>query len=229
MANNIPKHVAFIMDGNRRWARERGLPTLEGHRLGYEKMKEVGEWCIKRGVAVVTVYAFSTENWQRSAEEVKYLMQLLLRALTNELNAFHERNMRLRIIGQISALSQELRTAISAAERKTERNTEGVLNIAINYGGRQEIIDATKAIIESGVHSDAINEDLFKKYLYAPEGPEPDIIIRTGGEQRLSGFLLWGSAYSELYFEKHYWPDFSESDLEAAFFWYAGRERRHGK
>ncbi|PJE75975.1 di-trans,poly-cis-decaprenylcistransferase [Candidatus Uhrbacteria bacterium CG10_big_fil_rev_8_21_14_0_10_48_11] len=225
----IPGHIAFIMDGNRRWAKARNLPTFEGHRRGYKKLKEVGAWCLKRGIKETTVYAFSTENWNREAEEVTYLMKLLRLALTEELGEFSKQNLRLKIIGSRERLDQKLIEAIERAERQTAANTAGSLSIALNYGGRAEILDALRAMVRDGMDEQKITEATIRKYLYAPEASDPDMIIRTGGEQRLSNFLSWQSVYSELYFIEPYWPDFSEAYLDGAFAWYAARERRHGK
>lgn len=227
--SNIPKHIGIIMDGNRRWARERGLPTFEGHRRGYDKVKEVGDWCLARDIKILTVFAFSRENWQRSKEEVDYLMNLLQFALTKELNEFSKRGIKLKIIGRREGLPEKVARAADEAEDRTEKNTRGLLQIAINYGGRSEIVDAVKKIIHQGAAKELVDEKLIEENLYTSGLPDPDLIIRTSGEQRLSGFLLWQSAYSELYFCQKYWPDFSEKDLDEALQWYAGRGRRFGK
>ncbi len=229
MNNNIPKHIGIIMDGNRRWARERGLPTFEGHRRGYNKMKEVGEWCLARGIKILTVFAFSTENWQRSKEEVDYLMNLLHFALTKELNEFNKRGVKLKIIGRREGLPEKVAEAIDEAEKVTSRNTAGLLQIALNYGGRTELVDAVKKIVSQNVPPEKIDESAIERNLYTAGVPDPDLIIRTSGEQRLSGFLLWQSAYSELYFCQKYWPAFNEQDLDEALQWYTGRGRRFGK
>lgn len=227
--NQLPNHIAFIMDGNRRWARSRSLPTLEGHRRGYNKLKEVTDWCFAREIRQMTVFAFSTENWNRSKEEVDYLMGLLHFALTSELKEFSNRGIKLRIIGRREGLPPNVAAAIPEAEKATEDNKNGTLYIAINYGGRAEIIDAVKKAIVDGVKPEDITEESFKKFLYAPEAPEPDLIIRTSGEQRTSGFLTYTGAYSELYFTPTHWPAFSENDLDGVLDWYKNRERRYGK
>jgi len=188
----IPYHLGIIIDGNRRWAKKRGLPAFEGHRKGLEKIKTIGKWCKKRGVKILTLFAFSTENWSRSKTEVQYLMRLLRRA-------FSEKN-----------------------------NKEGVLNIAISYGGRAEIIEAVKNITKKNPLPE-ITEDLINQNLWTAGEPDPDLIIRTGDEKRISNFLLWQAAYSELYFSKKYWPDFTEEDLDLAFKDYNRRQRRFGK
>ena len=228
-AETKPTHVGFIMDGNRRWAREHGLPAFEGHRRGYEKMKEVGNWCLDNGVKNVTVYAFSTENWNRSREEVDYLMSLFERALRTGLEELKWQKFRLRVIGRRHGLPDKVIEAIEATERATAGNSLGNYYIALNYGGRAEIVDGLKQIVKSGLPEDEIDEASFKKYLYAPEAPWPDLIIRASGEQRLSGFLLWQSSYSELYFEQKFWPAFEESDFLAILKWYEERNRRFGK
>lgn len=227
--NSIPKHIGIIMDGNRRWAKEKGLPTLEGHRRGYEKIKEVGDWCSARGIKILTIFAFSTENWQRSKEEVEYLMNILHFGLTKELHEFDKRGIKLKIIGRREGLPEKVARARDEAEKQTAGNTSGLLQIAINYGGRPELVDAVKKIVTRDVPAEKINEEMIEQNLYTAGVPDPDLIIRTSGEQRLSGFLLWQSAYSELYFCSKYWPDFREQDLDETLNWYAGRGRRFGK
>ena len=224
-----PRHIGFIMDGNRRWARGRGLPTFEGHRHGYEKMKEVGRWCLERGVENITVFAFSTENWRRSEEEVNYLMRLINRVLTTDIDEFNRLGLRLKIIGRRDGLSNEIQRAAEAAEQCTVSNIKGTLYVALNYGGRAEIIDAAKAILRAKVPPDDVDEASFAKFLYAPEAPDLDLIIRTSGEQRLSGFMLWHSVYSELYFITKHWPEFSAEDLDSALALYQDRHRRFGQ
>lgn len=216
------------MDGNRRWARQRGLPTLEGHRRGYEKLKQVGQWCLDRGIKFLTVYAFSTENWKRSKREVGYLMRLFKRALTKEVEEFDRKGIQLRVIGRHEGLAADLKQAIRRATARTKGNTTGVLNLAINYGGHYEILDAVRQLLERRFPLRRLNPQSFRRFLYAPDEPDPDLIIRTSGEQRLSGFLTWQCAYSELYFTKKHWPEFSERDLDAALADYARRQRRFG-
>lgn len=228
-AQRIPRHLGIIMDGNRRWAKEKGLPSLEGHRRGYEKLKEIGKLCFEKGIKILTVFAFSTENWNRSKEEVSYLMKLLKKAVKEGLTEFHKRDIQIRISGRINQLSKDLQRAIFKTTEKTKDNQKGIINIALNYGGRMEIIDAIKKIINKKIGVAKIDEKTIKENLYTEDLPDPDLIIRTSGEQRLSGFLLWQSAYSELYFTKKYWPDFGEMDLEKALKEYSERERRFGK
>jgi len=227
--SKIPHHLAIIMDGNRRWARERGLPTLLGHKKGYEKVWEIGEVCLKRGIKILTVYAFSTENWRRSLKEVNYLMSLLKQAVTKEVVKLHQKGIKLQILGRREGLPQDLQKAIKKAVSLTRKNKKGILNIALNYGGKAEIIDAVKGIIKDKISPSRIDEQLFEKYLYTRGLPPVDLLIRTGGEKRLSNFLPWQLAYAELYFTKKYWPDFGIKDLDAALKDFASRERRIGK
>lgn len=217
------------MDGNRRWARSHGLPSLEGHRRGYDKLKEVGEWCLDRGIAILTVFAFSTENWKRAAEEVAYLMDLFSRAFTNEVEDFMRRNVRVRILGEREGLPEAVRRAAESLEERTRANTRGLLQLALNYGGHAEIVHAVRALVREHVTPDGITSEAISAHLYAPDVPPPNLIIRTSGEQRLSGFLTWQAAYSELYFIEKHWPDFTEADLDAACGWYADRDRRFGQ
>ena len=222
---NTPQHIGFIMDGNRRWAKDRGLMSFDGHRAGYDLVKKIGPWCLARGVKVVTLFAFSTENWKRTQDEIGYLMDLLMSAVTRDLEFFMRDDFRLKVIGRRSDLSEKLQQAIAEAEEKTKNNSAGVLQLAISYGGRDEIVRAAALAAKNG----EVTEESISKHLDTHETPNPDLIIRTSGEQRLSGFLLWQSAYSELLFLEKHWPDFSETDLDAAIKWYADRERRYGK
>ena len=222
------KHIAFIMDGNRRWAKERGLPALEGHRQGYDTLKNVCQWCLDLGIEYITFFAFSTENWKRSREEVDYLMDLLLFAFTQDLKTFAEKNIKINILGDKEGLPKKEREAVLVAEEKTKNNTKAVLNIAINYGGRQEIINATKKIVEQKIPLDSISEEVFSQNLYTANQPDPDILVRTSGEFRLSGFLPWQTVYSELFFIKKFWPDFSKNDLEELIEEFNKRNRRFG-
>lgn len=224
----IPRHVAIIMDGNRRWAKERKLPAYAGHRAGYEAFRRVSLWCLDQGVKVLTIFAFSTENWSRPKPEVGYLLKLLKFALRREVDFFDKRNVRLNVLGRISDFPKEMQRLINDALEKTKGNTKAVLNVALNYGGRAEIVDAAKKMIARHIPASRITERLFGKFLYSPQLPDPDLIIRTSGELRLSGFLLWESAYAELFFSKKYWPDFTPADLEKAIGEYQGRQRRFG-
>lgn len=222
-------HLAIILDGNRRWAKENGLPSLEGHRRGYDNVKAVGLAALDRGIAHFTVFAFSTENWKRSAEEVGYLMDLLHHALTAELDFYMKNDIRLRVIGRREGLSEKLVAAIGEAEAKTAGNARGQLNICINYGGRAEIVDALKRMVADGVKPEEITEELIASRVWMAGIPDPDLVIRTSGEQRLSGFLTWSGVYSELLFLDVHWPAFGEKHLDAAIAEFDRRERRFGK
>jgi len=228
-SEKLPQHLGFIMDGNRRWAKENGLSSLEGHRKGYETFKKVSQWCLDKGVKVLTFWAFSTENWDRPKKEVQYLLKLLKFALKKEFDTFHKRNVRFNVLGQVEKFPQELQKEIKAVIEKTKNNTAGLLNIAVSYGGRAEIVDSIKQIITKGLKPDEITEEVVSKFMYAPALADPDFIIRTSGEYRTSGFLLWESAYSELYFSKKLWPDFNEQDLDEALEEFSSRQRRFGQ
>lgn len=223
------KHLAIILDGNRRWAKEQGLPAFEGHRRGYENLKDIGLACLQRGIDQLTVFAFSTENWKRGQEEVGFLMGLLLNALTKELDYYMKHNVRLRIVGSRDGLSEALVKAIDEAETKTSGNARGQINICVNYGGRAELVDAVKRIVASGVPAEGITEELVSANVWMNGIPDPDLILRTSGEQRLSGFLTWSGVYSELMFVDTYWPAFTVEHLDAAIVEFASRERRFGK
>jgi len=222
------QHLAIIMDGNRRWAKNQNLLSVEGHQKGYEKLKEVMTWCLKKDIKTLTVYAFSTENWNRSEDEVNFLMTLFHRALTDELAEFHSQGIRLNVIGSRERLSAKIVKAIAEAEEKTKDNTQGTLNLCINYGGRLEIIEAVKKIVASGVKPENITDKLIADNLWMAGQADPDLIIRTSGEQRLSGFLTWESVYSEFLFLEKHWPDFSEADFDQALNDFNNRHRRFG-
>jgi len=226
--NPTLNHIAFILDGNRRWAKEQGLTTLEGHKAGYKNLKVIAEHCFDQGIKYFTCYLFSTENWQRSSEEVGYLMNLALRVVLRDAKELNEKNVKLKIIGSRDNLDKKLVEAIEKAEKLTENNTAGVFSACFNYGGHQEIVKATKEIVESGVASSEIDEEMIKNHLYTKDIPAPDLIVRTSGEQRLSNFLLWDSAYSELLFIKKFWPDFTKSDLDQVSADFHSRSRRFG-
>ena len=224
----IPNHIGFIMDGNRRWAKEHGLSTFEGHQKGYKKVRTVLDWCINRGINVVTVFAFSTENWNRAKNEVSYLMELMYWAIKHELHELQKQKVKVNFLGRLEGLPSKLQNAMSELVDKTKNNSRAVLNIAINYGGRAEIIDAVKKIVADNPKPANIKESDFHKYLYADSVPDPDLIIRTSGEKRLSGFLLWEAAYAELFFTKKKWPEFSELDLDEAVNDFGQRKRNFG-
>jgi undecaprenyl diphosphate synthase len=223
------QHLAIIPDGNRRWARGRGLPTLEGHRVGYTKVKHIGEWCIARGITNFTIWGFSTENWKRTVDEVGYLMDLIFRALAHEIDFYNDKGIRLKVMGRRENFSDKIRQAIEEAEVKTASNTRGQLNLCIDYGGRAEILAAAQKLMAEGVKPEEVTEERFTAATWFGDIPKPDLIIRTSGEQRLSGFLSWSGGYSELLFLDKYFPDFEESDLDAAIAEFQDRERRFGK
>jgi len=227
---NIPYHLGIIIDGNRRWARKRELSTFEGHRRGFDNVKKIGDEAWRKGVKILTIYAFSTENWNRSKMEVSYLMRLIGRAFSKKyVNDLVGKGIKLRVIGQKERLSKSLQKIIKKAEELTKKGEKGILNLAISYGGRPEIVQAVKKIIGKKISASKINEELINQNLWTAGLPYPDFIIRTGGERRLSNFLTWQAAYSELYFTDRYWPDFNEKDLEEAFNDYVRRQRRFGK
>ena len=225
---DIPQHIGFILDGNRRWAREHHTLIAEGHRQGYLTLKKICKSVIKHGVRYVSAYVFSTENWARDRQEVRDLMKIFLWVCRHEVTELNREGIRLRVVGSKLKLGHALARAIHEAEEKTKDNTRGTLLLCLDYGGQQEIVEATKRIVNEGIAADDITPELISRYLYAPDVPPPDLIIRTSGEQRLSNFLMWESAYSELSFAKQYWPDFSEADLKLEIDQYANRQRRFG-
>lgn len=221
----IPQHVGIIMDGNRRWARRRGLPSLVGHRRGYDRAVEVSEYAFEKGVRFLTLFAFSTENWNRSKKEVAYLMNLLLQMINDRARALHKKGIRLLFIGTRRRLNKRITAAITQAEDLTKSNKRGTLIIALSYGGREEILHAITSLRGS---RNRVTEKTFARHLYTKGIPDPELIIRTSGEQRLSGFLLWQAAYSELYFTPTLWPDFKASDFDRALSDFKRRQRRFG-
>lgn len=230
--DKLPHHLAIIMDGNGRWAKRRGLPRSEGHRVGMEKVREMGRLCLDFGIKVLTVYAFSCQNWKRPKEEVDFLMSTFERYLDEEADDLNERGIQLRVIGRKDGLSPELRRRIKAAMELTRRNRKLIFNLALNYGGQEEIVDAVRAIAEKvkrgELSPDQINVDLLSQHLYTADLPYPDLLIRTGGEYRLSNFLLYQIAYTELWITPTFWPDFGKEQLIQALEEYARRERRFG-
>lgn len=229
LPNKIPTHVAIIMDGNGRWARERGLPRLAGHRAGVENLRRVLEACGEFGIKYLTLYAFSTENWDRPAAEVKGLINILEDVIDRELDELHENGVQLRHLGRLERLSDDLIEKVNQAIELTRNNDRLVLNIAWNYGGRDEIVQAIEQIISSGIPADEVTEELISSYLYTSGIPDPDLIVRTSGELRVSNFLIWQGAYAEWYVTPTYWPDFDREELLAAIIEYAARERRFGR
>lgn len=228
-ATTAPTHIGLILDGNRRWAREHGLSVAQGHRQGYENLKTICRAALKYGVRYVSAYVFSSENWQRDQQEVHDIMKILRWALKHEVKEFNKEGIRLRVVGSKAKLGAAMLTAIHDAEKLTELNTRGTLLLCLDYGGQQEIVEATKRIAASGVSPEDITADMIADNLYAPDVPPLDLIIRTSGEQRLSNFMLWESAYSELAFSKVNWPDFDEKALITALRHYGNRQRRFGK
>jgi undecaprenyl diphosphate synthase len=225
---NIPTHLGIIPDGNRRWAKERGLPTLEGHRRGIDAAKEVALHALKRGVRYFTMYAFSTENWNRAEEEVGYLMDLWYQLIGSEFKELEKHNVRFRFLGSRERLSQKLLEAIASTEERSAGNTGGTVALCLNYGGQIELADTFKAMLAADVKPSEVTPALISQYLYGPDVPPLDLVVRTSGEQRLSGFMLWRSEYAELYFCQKHWPDFTPADLDAALAEFAARQRRFG-
>ncbi|MDA8219764.1 MAG: isoprenyl transferase [Dehalococcoidales bacterium] len=228
-ADTVPKHVAIIMDGNGRWAQQRGQPRLAGHRAGVQNIRRVVEASAKYGIATLTLYAFSTENWGRPLDEVRHLMFLLEEALEKEAKNLHAQGVRLRHLGELDALPGGLGQRIRRVLDLTANNKTITLNIAFNYGGRAEIVQAVRRIVQDGLAAEEINEDTITRHLYTAGQKDPDIIIRTGGEMRLSNFLIWQAAYAEYYSTPVFWPDFDEAELLKALTAYSQRQRRFGK
>lgn len=230
--NRVPKHIAIIMDGNGRWAQERNLPRTMGHKAGVETIRRIIKECDKIGVKYLTLYAFSTENWKRPKDEVSALMNLLVEYLKKEFNELNKNNVIINNIGDISKLPEVCQKELISAYERTKNNTGITLNLALNYGGRDEILNAikkmTKDIEKGSISIDKINEEVFSKYLYTKDMPDPDLIIRPSGEQRISNFLLWQCAYSEFWYSDINWPDFSEKDLHKAIYDFQNRDRRFG-
>jgi undecaprenyl diphosphate synthase len=230
--HNIPKHVAFIMDGNGRWAKERGLNRTFGHRKGIERVKEIIRGASSLGIQTVTFFAFSTENWNRPKKEVDILMRYLDAFLDKERDQMHRNNIRFMVIGRSEPIPKYLLTKIKKTQEETALNTGLTVILALNYGGRQEILDAAKKfarnVLARRINLESLNEEEFKNYFYAADIPDPDLLIRTSNEMRISNFLLWQLSYSELYFSPKYWPDFGIGELKEAIQEYQKRERRFG-
>ena len=229
----VPQHIAIIMDGNGRWARKRGLPKIMGHRQGVESVKKIVRACVDFGVKYLTVYAFSTENWQRPKDEVSALFKLLTNFIDMQTKLFHDNNVRVRIIGERGRLDPAVKSRIEQLEKDTASYDKLTLNIALSYGSRQEIVGAVKTLAseakEGKIEPSGIDENVFSKYLYTNDSPDPDLLIRTSGEMRLSNFLLWQLSYAEIYVTEKLWPDFGKKDLKKAIDEYQKRERRFGK
>lgn len=226
-----PRHVAIIMDGNGRWATARHLPRTAGHIRGLQAVRRAVEYCANNGIEFLTLFAFSSENWRRPEEEVGLLMKLFVKSLQKEVVKLHKHNMRLKVVGDLSAFSSHLQSLIHEAEALTANNTGLTLNIAANYGGRWDILQAMQRMLKERpeLANGDIQADDFTPYLCLADTPEPDLFIRTGGESRISNFMIWQLAYTELFFSDKYWPDFSATDFEEAVAWYAQRERRFGR
>ncbi|MEI6581556.1 MAG: polyprenyl diphosphate synthase [bacterium] len=230
MSQTTPlKHIGFILDGNRRWAQDRGLPKLVGHKKGYDNLKVIAEQCFDLGIETVSAYIFSTENWNRELEEVNYLMDLALKIFTSDLKELTDKGIKVVVSGNHNRLDKKIISAIAKATEQTSGNTKGTINLCFNYGGQTEIVDAVKKIITNGTKADDVTTELIRENLYHPELPPVDYIIRTSGEQRLSNFLLWDSAYAELHFVPIHWPDFDRAELDKVIAVYASRMRRFGK
>lgn len=227
--SRVPQHIAIIMDGNGRWAAKRFLPRVIGHIKGVESVKTIVKACSKRGIEYLTLFAFSSENWQRPIDEVQLLMRLFMIALEHEVDKLYASNIRLRVIGNLNRLDIKLQDMIVKAEALTATNSSLTLTICANYGGRWDILQAIKKMLKARPGITDFSEECLVPYLLMADVPEPDLLIRTGGEQRLSNFLLWQLAYSELYFTETHWPDFNEVELDKAIDAYCHRERRFGK
>ena len=226
----IPQHLAIIMDGNRRWAKQKNLPSFRGHKHGLGVFKDISKYCQKKGIKILTVFAFSTENWNRSKTEINFLIKLFLSLFSKkDIQELQDREVKLNIIGQKKRFSALLQKKMKKAEEQTKNNKNFILNIALSYGGRADIVEATKKILKKGLSSEEIDESLFSQYLWTKGLQDPDLIIRTGGEKRISNFLIWQGAYSELYFSDTLWPDFNKEELDKIFEDYATRKRNFGR
>lgn len=229
MSEQVPQHIGFILDGNRRWAREHGLPTFKGHAKGYDRIKELALELFDHGVKYMSAYVFSVENWKRSKEEVSYLMNLVLRAVSKDLDEIIKDGVRVRILGMEEGLEPKIIKAIRKVEQKSAGGTKGTLALCFNYSGQMEIADACKKIMEEGIDPSDVTPETISKYMYAPDIPPLDLVVRTSGEQRLSNFMLWRAAYSELLFWDKFWPDMTKQDVSAILNEYNRRQRRFGK
>jgi undecaprenyl diphosphate synthase len=231
--NRLPRHIAIVMDGNGRWAELRRLPRITGHRAGIESVRQVIKTCVKEGIEALTLFAFSSENWQRPEQEVNDLMEIFITAFKTELKKLHKNNIHLRIVGDHSRFNLHLQEWIQKAEQLTHHNSGLKLIIAANYGGRWDVTQAMqrigKRLLDGQIALTEINSDLISSQLSLADLPDPDLFIRTSGEQRISNFLIWQLAYSELYFTDILWPDFGENEFKAALFYYATRQRRFGQ
>ncbi len=227
-STSLPQHIAIIPDGNRRWAKLNGVSSLEGHKRGGDTAKQISREVFRAGIPYMSIYAFSTENWNRTSEEVQYLMDLYLRLAGVELKDAMADNIKIIVSGSKDKLSKKIAASLDKIQQETSQNTGGTLNICLNYGGQDEIIHAVKEIVESGVEAHKVNAEIIKNHLYTADLPPVDLVVRTSGEQRLSNFLLWDSAYAELSFPEVMWPDFDEIELTKVLEDYAHRQRRFG-
>jgi len=231
--NERPKHIVVVMDGNGRWAKKRLMPRTAGHHAGVKSTRQIVENCVKEKIQALTLFAFSSENWKRPEQEVSSIMALFVSTLQSEVKALHKQNVRVRFIGECSAFSEKLQKKINEAKQLTKNNSGLQLNIAVNYGGRWDIAEACKSIVQKiqlgELQVDDISAELINDYVCLQTLPEPDLFIRTGGEMRISNFLIWQLAYTELYFSDVLWPDFNSAEFTKALDWYAGRQRRFGK
>lgn len=228
MTEVVPRHIGYIVDGNRRWAKSHGLPVYEGHLAGYNAIQDIAKASFDAGAEYVSAYSFSTENWKRSEQEVGKIMSLVLKLLTSDLHILDENNIKLKVLGSPDNVSDKILKAIEQAEAHTSNNTHGTLALCFNYGGQLEIADAVKKIVQSGVIADAVTPELIAQNLYYPEIPPIDLLVRTSGEQRISNFMLWRAAYSELLFLDKMWPDMTKDDVTAILEEYSQRSRRFG-
>lgn len=224
----LPKHMGLIMDGNGRWAKERGLPRLAGHRAGVQRLHDVLRSAVEFGVPILTLYAFSTENWKRPNSEVRGLLRILGETLDNEVDNLHENGVQLRHLGDLTPLPEDLKRPIHSAIELTKHNERLIVNVAFNYGGRAEIVRAVRAIMHEGIPPDEIDERMISEHLGTAGQPDPDLIVRTSGEMRLSNFLIWQAAYAEYYVTPAYWPDFDKAEFYKALLAFAERDRRFG-
>lgn len=228
--SDLPQHIAFVLDGNRRWAKAQGFSTLEGHMEGMKNIENISNWCMDRGVKYLTMYAFSTENWNRSAEELDYLFNtVFVTGFNTYMQRLIDLGVKVRVFGEIDRFPQKMQDSIKNMLEKSKDNTGLNMNFCLNYGGRTEIVRAIKNIIKEGIEADAITDETVAQHLYSAGMPDPDLMIRTGGEHRLSGFLLWQMAYAELYITPVALPGFTKENFNEALEWYAGRDRRYGK
>jgi undecaprenyl diphosphate synthase len=226
---SVPRHIAIIMDGNGRWATKRLLPRVAGHVKGVDAVRKIVEACVERGVEYLTLFAFSSENWRRPADEVSYLMGLFVSALEREVSKMHANNIRLKVVGDLSRFDPKLQEMIANAERRTAGNSRLTVTVCANYGGRWDIMQATGKMVAAHPGATEFTEEMLAPHLAMAYAPEPDLFVRTGGEERISNFLLWQLAYSELYFTDTFWPDFSPDSLDTAIASYQNRERRFGR